>query len=374
MQYAGDIEMEGGIKPRDKWDKYVKNCIQTSDSPLLRKAEKKIVQMTYSSDDSDGESDKVKKKGAKFKKTANDKNPKPSQKGDSSGSDTNKEDEEEESEDENDLHARLLASMEKEVIPEETEEDLMTPRKAEVTPQNPVPPLTTKPLTASKVKEASKQIDNSKTTTNNKSTAPKKQVIASTNNNDKTAAKVPEKGNVKPNPKPQLSKKDPVEKDPEKLKPPAEHLKVETKNKNYKNGPVVDFQEQIRKISSINQPDMSQLVIPEKQITMNKNVGKPSTNLHDEDIHHAINDILKDEEKAARPKTGKRSSITRPINNAEPKKAEPLDDLKKLRELEDDILQNHKEDTRVTNSKKQDKTKAKGTEVDNLISELKLTV
>ena len=345
MQYASNIEVEGGIAPRDKWDKYVKNCIEAGDSPLLRKAEKKIVvEMSYSTDE-DEEDEKNKKK----KPINKDKNDKLSaSKNDSSDSESDKNSDHSDSEEEGDLHARLLASMEKEAIPEETEEDLMTPRSSKPDPK-PSQPTSGNPP---KPKETPKQNNNSKPTP------------ASSN--------VPEKVVTKPaanKPKQQPTKAD------QQPKSPA-NLKIEpVNNKNYKNGPVVDFQEQIRKISSLDQPDLSQMVIPEKPENIPEGAGKASKP-HDDEIHHAINDILKDEDKGARPRTGRRRSSvpSRPASgDSGPSKEPVVDNDKKLKELEEDIVKNHKEGGN-SNRKHDDETMKKGAEVDSLISELNLAV
>ncbi|XP_066919443.1 uncharacterized protein DDB_G0286299-like [Clytia hemisphaerica] len=242
------------------------------------------------------------------------------------------------SEDEGDLHARLLASMEKDVIPEESEEDLITSRKPK---DNDI----AKTPAPAKAEEKPTKKEN-----------PKQKPPETITNEVKPKVPVTEKPkpkqSEKPAPKTKVEKKD-------SLKTPSQET---TQNKNYQNGPVVDFHEQIRKISTAHgpqAPDLSQLDIPEKHRTSSQN---------EDDIHNTIDDILKEE-----PKTGsksRRGSAKRPIsatNSATNAMAEgPENEEEKMKALEEHILENHGK------HKQKDEMKKKGSEIDDLISELNL--
>ena len=321
--------------------------------------------MSYSTDEEDEQDNKKNDKSKKKNAINKDKNDKPSTSKDDDNSDgdsgSDKNSDNSDSEDENDLHARLLASMEKEAIPEETEEDLMTPRSKSDTKPNPTASAAAPKPTPVPAKPNQNNISKQPTTTSvSKSKAPEKVATKPTTNKPKE----------QPTPVP-------VKKDSSTNKAPS--LKVETvNNKNYKNGPVIDFQEQIRKISSIDQPDASQLVIPNKPGTIAENVGEAGNNPHDDEMHHAINDILKDENKDTRPRTGKRRSSvpSRPVSGDSGPCKGPvaIDNDKKLKELEEDIVRNHKESGTPSRkpSHQDEETMKKGAEVDNLISELNL--
>ena len=357
----------------------MRNFIEAGDSPLMKKAEKKVEvrQMTYSTDEDGSDNEGAKKKNTD-KKLKNSKDvQKKKEKEDSESEDQDGEDDE--SEDENDRHARLLASMEKEVIPEETEEDLVTPRKPEPVkvivvpkpevvkteaPKNPPKPIASNKLNVKKVEPKK---DDTKPTP--APTIQKTVPLSATNNGDANKKKdPPTKDKEKP--------VDPVQTDKIAKEKQEEQMRLEragAKDKNYKNGPVVDFHEQIRKISSTCQmqaPDLSQLSIPLKHhpIKEEAEIASPG----DDDMHHAINDILKDKEAGARPKTGRRASQQ---SSSSAKQIDPESQVNHLKELEEDIIKNHKDGVDDSSSSdKQNKTVKSGAEVDNLISELNLTV
>jgi len=312
LQHAATIEMESGVQPADKWDEYVKNVISAVDSPILQRAEKRAskkkkepVRIEYSSDEEEDEDDDDEEDDTKDKKKKkNSKNKKKSKTKDDSSDDSDDTDKDgSDLENEVDLHARLLESMEKNVILEE-DENTETPRT------KPVAPLPVKPNLP------------------------------------------PPHLNVEPVALP-LTK--PNETDGKTLTIPEFSKEPET-TKHYTNGPAIDFEEQIRKISSTNQSiDMSKLVMPEKHQPIKE---------HD-DIHSAIDDILKDEEstgnRSRRSSTVAKPSPPVPVSLNKPK----VDESKRLKELEDSILESHGKQKKEVLSKK-------GSEVDNLISELNL--
>lgn len=328
-KFTDMIEVEEKDESKDKWSSYVKNVIAVENSPLLKKAEKKITKNSapkkqktprYSDDDDDTDTDsdsttesdsdsdsdsgkkKVKKKkGKKKKKSKKEK----SKKKKNQESDDNKTDSDDDTGD----------------------------------------------------KKKSKKVHDEKTDSDSDNVSDDEY-----NEIDHKLALLDQLEKVEEEPTP------PPKNDNLPTKPQTETTTsvVEPTNTVYQNGPVVDFHEQIRRISTNVSPDASKFTDNKPKDTTDNRSTKTSNN--GPAIHEAIDDILSDSPKQDKRNSQETKSKQKQAKeNNNDKVTQPKVTLEdELKSLEESILANHDE-LKVSETKNR-----KESTVDDLIEELNL--
>lgn len=379
-----DIEEKG--TPRDKWSSYAKNCISIENSPLMKKAEKKIEKKKktkkpktprYSSDesddndtdadrttDTDSDSDPDAPGSAKKKKK--------SKEGKKAGKKKKK----------NETHDPSSS----EESENETDNEKDKRKK-------------TKKSNKNQIKKSSKKHKNSDTESDeeseNENKGSKKSVKKKKEKSDSDTdhhesdnefhemdhklalleqleKPVPDEPTL---PKTESQKLPETNVDKHPIKNTAANhgntLNVidTSDDRNYKNGPIVDFHKQIRRISNHMAPNIEELETPSVDKS-NINDDKPVAPTKSEDIHDAIDDILSNSPQLPSRKSSQEAKSKQPQTPQKmetEKRKQPSSTIEdELHSLEESILANHE------NNLSQSKQKKEST-VDDLLMELNMS-